>query len=138
MSFGSRFRNIFAIVAGPLLLLSSACSSGSTSGSSAPVSPSANAPAPRILRLNPPEIAPGKRFNVQPDGQSAIAIACEHATPKTVVVWDAQPLQTAFGSPELLTAIVPQAPYAQPGEHHVHLESEAGKSNEVIFMVRTP
>lgn len=137
MSFGSNFRNILRIIGASLLLALTGCSSGPTSGPLAS-SPTESAATPRILELHPAEVAPGKRFNQQPGGQSAIAIACEHATPKTVVVWDGQTLQTAFGSPDLVTAIVPEAPYAQPGEHHVHLESEAGKSNEVIFSVRTP
>lgn len=140
MSFRSCMPNALTIAAGSLLLLLTGCSSASTNGSSAAPSPTPtpSAPVAHILKLFPQEIAPGKSFNKQPNGQSAIAISCEHATPKTVVVWDGQPLQTTFGSPEAVTAIVPQAPYAQPGEHHVHLESEAGKSNEVIFMVRTP
>src|ERR1700733_3230456 len=139
MSFGSRFPLVLSVTTGLLLLLLTACSSSSTGGSSAPSTSAAPAAvAPHIVRLFPEEVAMGKHFNRQPNGQSAIAITCEHATPKTVVVWDGQALQTAFGSPDVLTATVPQAPYAQPGEHHVHLESEAGKSNEVIFMVRTP
>jgi hypothetical protein len=138
MSFGSCFPNALTITFGSLLLLLTACSSASTNGSSAAPSPTPSAAVPRIVKLYPQETPPGKPFNKQPNGQSAIAISCERATPKTVVVWDGQPLQTTFGSPEAVTAIVPQAPYAQPGEHHVHLESEAGKSDEVSFFVRTP
>jgi hypothetical protein len=127
-NIGSCFPHVWVVLAGLALLMLAACGS----------SPSAPGVLPRIVKLYPEEVATGSPFNLQPNGKSAIAIGCEHATPKTVVVWDGQQLETAFGSAETVSAVVPQAPYAQPGEHHVHLESEAGKSNEVIFMVRNP
>ena len=71
--------------------------------------------------VHPPSTAPGVAFNAQPYGEAALAIECRGATPDTVVIFGDQPLETAFGSAELVTALVPPELFAQEGVAQVYL-----------------
>jgi len=105
----------------------------------APSRPETSAPvlsSPAIITIYPSETRAGKPFNPQPGGSAAIAVKCVNATKKTVILWDGDRLDTAFGSPEAVTALVPSQYYSKPGEHLITLENEVGKSNPMAFFVR--
>jgi len=122
-----------------LLIASVVCSSSCTTqappASSKP-EPATSATPPAIIALYPRETPAGKPFNTQPGGSAAIAIKCQNATSKTVILWDGDPLVTAFGSPEAVTALVPSKYYSAPGAHVIMVENETGKSNPMAFFVR--
>ena len=133
-------RLCFAVLAGLILVLS-ACGPSTAPAPAAkqePGAPPAAPVVPRILEVYPRETAPGKKFNVQPDGTAALGIKCENATFKTVILWDGQRLPTVFGNPQAVSATVAAELFAKAGAHTLVIENEAGKSNEVIFFVRNP
>src|SRR5580658_4465263 len=88
-----RFRVLLAVV-----LVVCGCSekplpSKSAAGSVDPAAPSI------VLKVLHPSVTPkGIKFNVQPNGISAIAVECENATRDTVIQFDNQPLTTVFGN----------------------------------------
>jgi glycosyltransferase involved in cell wall biosynthesis len=90
----------------------------------------------RIKAMHPSSTRLGQGFNVQPDGASVFAIECEQAGPWSTVVCDGQPLETTFGSPGLITAVVPPRLLEHAGAHRVQLADEVrGVSNVVDFVV---
>jgi polysaccharide pyruvyl transferase CsaB len=99
--------------------------------------PAAGAP-PALLRLHPPRIIAGQGFNVQPDGRSAIVAECEHATPNTVIQFGGQPLATSFGGTTLLSALVPEELFAEPGRRAVRLVNDFGESPETAIEIAPP
>ena len=96
-----------------------------------------NRPAPAIsLRATlPAQAEVNTGFNVQPDGQSALGITAENATPGTAVVMDGMRLATTYGDPTELTALVPTELLARPGSHTVYLSNGVSESNRVEFVV---
>ena len=72
-----------------------------------PVSTVQVSPAIVLKVLHPPGTPAGIKFNVQSNGTAAIAVECENATRDTVILFDNQPLRTAFGNGSMLTAEVP-------------------------------
>jgi hypothetical protein len=144
LNSGIRLNCILSLILAAAVVGLTACSSGSqpqaptSAEPAAAQQPAVSTVPPRIVKLFPTETPPGVGFNIQPDGKAAIAIKCEHATSKTTVMWDGQPLVTAIGNPEAVSALVPAALYAKSGEHVIFLQAEAGKSNEVVFFVRAP
>jgi hypothetical protein len=91
---------------------------------------------PFIEALFPSGTRVGQAFNVQPDGQSAMAIACVNCTPTTVVMLDDLPLPTTFGNPTMMTALVPSIAFAQPGHHTIALKNGSGVSNRLEWVVQ--
>jgi hypothetical protein len=77
----------------------------------------------------------GQGFNIQPNGQSALAVDCEGATPSTAIMFGDTVLNTAYGGPTLVTAIVPAELWARPGHYEVYLKNESGESNRLGFVV---
>jgi polysaccharide pyruvyl transferase CsaB len=76
-----------------------------------------------------------KGFNVQPNGQSALVVRCDNATPGTVVVMGGTMLTTAYANPRMLTALVPPELLAQVDVLPVYLLNDFGESNRVDFTV---
>jgi GT2 family glycosyltransferase len=94
-----------------------------------------NSNAAELLRLHPSTCFTHAGFNVQPDGQSALVVKCERANPATVIVFDGVMLNTSYGGPEFLTALVGPELYAKPGSYPVYLLNDFGESNRVQFVV---
>lgn len=95
----------------------------------------AKGPVPILLRLHPPRTRAGQGFNLQPGGQSALAVQAADATSDTVIVWGTRTLVTTYGGPTLLTALVPVELYARPGRYLVYLRNRFGESNRLEFVV---
>lgn len=109
---------------------------------SASAAPSAATPTsgvaqrPLVLhKLNPNRTQVGKVFNAQPNGQAALSVECENATPGTVIIFGDVPLATSYGSERWVTAIVPPELYSHPGRYEVYLRSGDRESNRVEFVV---
>jgi hypothetical protein len=128
-------KSFIHIVVPALLLATVQCGSPVTSDKAAS-GQEAVGKVPSISKVHPRETVVGQLFNVQSDGQSAIAVACENATKSTVIVWGDHPLKTVFGSDQLLTATIPQALFEQAGEVSIYLQNETGKSKPATFVVR--
>lgn len=93
-------------------------------------------PALRIVSLHPREATAGLPTNVQPDGSSALSIACENVAPNTIVEIDGIPLATTYGNAQTLSAIVPAALLAAPRIAQIRLSSDMGSSDTVPFPIR--
>jgi hypothetical protein len=88
-----------------------------------------------LRRLHPSTVIAGRTFNRQADGSAAIVVECANATPETLIVMGSTLLATSYGSPNLLSAIVPADLYAKPARHRVHLSNDFGVSNQMDFEV---
>jgi predicted O-methyltransferase YrrM len=89
-----------------------------------------------VLReLLPARTAVGVSFNTQPNGASALAAACTDASRDSVIVFAGTPLATTFGSPSLLTAIVPADLLTRAGAYEVFIRRNATESNRLQFTV---
>ena len=62
---------------------------------------------PVIEKLYPAETMVGARFNIQPNGSAAIAIACRNASAQSVIRWAGRELRTGYGGDKALSAEVP-------------------------------
>jgi asparagine synthase (glutamine-hydrolysing) len=90
----------------------------------------------RLQRLHPSGTVARRGFNVQPGGASALSIECEGAGFWTTVVINGIPLQTTYGGPSWLTALVPEHLLQTPGQLAVRLADERlGESNSLSFAV---
>jgi hypothetical protein len=69
----------------------------------------------RIVELFPSTIVVGQVVNKQPDGSSAIAIRGTGFSHGDRIYWNGQELVTAYGTPELLSALIPEKLLRQPG-----------------------
>jgi hypothetical protein len=87
----------------------------------APASVPPDSDGPRLLRLGTCWTRPGQRFNVQPNGESALWVGCENASMRTRIVFGGVPLETGFGGPNLLTAFVPSELIEKPARVPVYL-----------------
>lgn len=94
-----------------------------------------NSSAAVLVQLHPSMCFSHSGFNVQPDGQSALVVKCERANPATVIVFNGVMLNTSYGGPSLLTALVPPGLYAKAGSYPVHLLNDFGESNRMQFVV---
>ena len=92
-------------------------------------------PAPLLHGLYPATTAAGLGFNCQPEGGSALDIACEFATPGTSVVFGGLPLATVFVGPKRVTALVPDELLAKVGQLKVSLRNDYGESNQLDFVI---
>lgn len=89
----------------------------------------------QLLQLMPATTTEATDFNVQPDGTSAIALATENATNKTMLVFGGRTITPVFGNPKFLSATIPPELYAQPGNVKVYLSDGKRISNELEFVV---
>lgn len=91
---------------------------------------------PLVLReLFPSRVKCGEKFNVQPNGRSALAVKAENATPGTLIVMSDRPLATTYGDPTFVTAFVPEDLLTRPGTHAVYLTDGVRESNRLDFVV---
>jgi hypothetical protein len=89
------------------------------------VTPISSRQRPRqITHIYPDRTRSGEPFNRQPDGAAAIAVIGSGFAGGDRIYWNEVALDTTFGDPTLLTAIVPHALYGRPGD--------------VVITVRTP
>jgi hypothetical protein len=103
-----------------------------------PVTTTASAPPlapPTLQQVLPARTQVGQGFNVQRDGQSALAVICTNATPDTTIVFGMTPLTTFYGGSTWLSAIVPPDLYARPGRYPIYLVNRAGESSRIEFIV---
>lgn len=84
----------------------------------------------------PTEIMSGRDFNVQASGLSAIGLTTTGATLGTLIVWGETVLETAYGGPEFLTAVVPPYLYALPGDYPLCLVDLKTKTRSNCLTVR--
>ncbi|MFN7922159.1 MAG: glycosyltransferase [Bryobacteraceae bacterium] len=94
-----------------------------------------NSVAPLIRRLLPNRTNAGVMINPQPDGNGALAVECDLATPATQVKFGDSILPTTYGSATLLTAVLTPDLVKYPGPATVRLVSDAGMSPPVDFFV---
>jgi hypothetical protein len=91
-----------------------------------------------ISQISPSETLVNAAFNVQPDGSSAIAVFGQNITPGVVVYWNDQPLLTAIGGDDWVSATVPNSLFSQPGNATLYLDDGFRRSQPVIFRVLRP
>lgn len=95
--------------------------------------------APLTLHsLVPPSVTTGGRFNVQPDGQSALSLVVDNATRATQVMVGTTGLRTVYNSPRSLSAIVPKHLLKAPCSHRTWLSDGGRVSNSIEFVVIAP
>lgn len=92
-------------------------------------------PPPRLLGVFPARTRAGIGFNVQPGGESALAVTAGNISRRTIIVFGGRPLATTFGGAGYLTALVPPALIAAPGRYEVVLRDPAGESEPLEFEV---
>ncbi|MES1257039.1 MAG: hypothetical protein ABUS51_01360 [Acidobacteriota bacterium] len=93
-------------------------------------------PAPQLTELYPGSSAPGKGFNVQPGGESALGVAGAAFLPGVQLFFDGKPMTTVFGKGTGLSAIIPATSLARAGAHQVWAVNPDGKtSNKMEFRV---
>jgi hypothetical protein len=90
---------------------------------------------PELTALHPPRALVGERFNRQPNGRAAIAVAGKRFTSDSVIYFGDDPLDTVYGGEGLLTAFVPDEFIARPGELHVSVKRGRFTSNTVILTI---
>lgn len=99
--------------------------------------PEAVLPKIVLKELRPEKTRSGQVFNRQPNGESAIVCVAENASPAVVVLFNNEPLETAYGDPTWLSAFVPNKFYQTPGEIQVQIldPKTNAKSNSLVFKV---
>ncbi|MCL4395179.1 MAG: hypothetical protein M1482_10325, partial [Chloroflexi bacterium] len=99
---------------------------------------SAPAAAVQIVDFGPQNVTLGQSFNTQADGASALWFKTHNAKPGLVLVIGNDQLPTDFGSPELVSARVPQGKLNSPGWITLYLyDPQTGqRSNKVQLSVK--
>ena len=116
------------------ILLNPACRPSHPRAEALP--PAGEANGALVLKiLHPSWTTAGVPFNVQPDGESGLAVTCEHATRSTEIVFGAEHLKTVFGSETLVTTTVPERLYRKPGVALVHLQDGNRQSENAPFTI---
>jgi hypothetical protein len=95
-------------------------------------------PPPEIAKVFPDTYAAGRPFNQQADGSSALGVTGVNFRPGAVVVLAGKPLLTAFANVDSLTATVPAALLAKPGELPVTVRNPDGKESAPAPLKLTP
>ena len=91
---------------------------------------------PEITSLHPDRSVAGIKFNEQPNSQSAIAVVGKRFSRSSVIFFNDQPLETTFGSEELLTALVPDKFLNPAGEIKVSVVNLGRfESNTMILTI---
>lgn len=88
-----------------------------------------------IRNLHPVSCVAGSGFNVQPNGQSALGVDCDNATPGSVIVWGTTMLATWYDHPSFVSALVPPELCELPGSVEVYLMNDFGESNRMEFLI---
>lgn len=95
---------------------------------------------PAIVRVVPPGATVGQKFNVQPDGNVALWVDCQNALPTTLILWNGDPLTTAFGSGTALSALLPARALSKPGTARISLrDRQTGLESDIYaFPITNP
>jgi hypothetical protein len=90
----------------------------------------------RIGKLHPDSTTAGERFQVQPNGQAALALDGTNFQPGAIVFLDGREISTTYGNPRFITALVPDEFFSHPGKVKVTVLNPNGDpSNAVDFQV---
>lgn len=88
-----------------------------------------------LQAVSPSRTFVGTAFNVQPNGRSALAVTTSNAGSGTVVMLAGKALETAYGNPRFLTALVPDSVLRNPGRYPIYLRDGGRESNRIEFVV---
>jgi len=127
----------------PLCLFLVACSKDPVPSSNQPAAAEhpAGAEAPPNTPLTLTAVYPfttkaGKPFNVQPDGTSALGVACTGTAVGAVkIVIGTRELPTVHGTGCGYTSTIPPEVFASPGTFPIYLKHGGGESNKKDFIV---
>jgi hypothetical protein len=90
----------------------------------------------RIGKLHPDSTTAGVKFQVQPNGQAALALDGTNFQPGAVVFLDGLEISTSYGNPRFITALVPDEFFSHSGKVKVTVLNPNGDpSNAVDFQV---
>jgi hypothetical protein len=93
--------------------------------------------SPVLLELYPPYAVAGQGFNVQPDGQSALAVTCKDIHPPAEIVLGDRAMPTVSGKDTcVITTTIPKTFLEKPGAYPIFIRDRAGESNRRQFVVR--
>ena len=93
-------------------------------------------PPPAILHLYPDHTRQGVRFQIQPSGASAMSVDGSGFVPGSQILWNAKPLDTAYGNRALISGIVPAELFGTAGEVSIQVQNPDGSvSPAAIFTV---
>ena len=76
---------------------------------------------PVLLKLHPESTEPGRGFQVQSNGLSALSLECRGVREGAAVVMNGHVLTTTYGSSTHLTALVPESLLARRGTYSVYV-----------------
>ena len=125
-----------AATIGALLVAVAACANLACVSTQERRRPLLESPAPRLEKLVPAMTVAGKGFQVQPSGDSAIAVLGANFVNASRVYLNEKPTVTAYGSSTGLTALVPAEFYRQAGDVQVTVQNGDGQvSNSLPFQV---
>jgi hypothetical protein len=92
-----------------------------------------------VLSLHPNEAFAGQPFNVQPNGEAAIAVQVRGLGTSPRLLFGGRKLDVAIAPDRSgISALVPAELYAKPGKIPVWIEDSFGKSNVKTFEVLAP
>ena len=86
-----------------------------------------------LTTTSPARARVGEGFNVQPNGQSAIAVLGAGVTPTTRIVMDGVDLASHYIDSSMITALVPPQLIARPGQERIWLRDGGVRSNVVLL-----
>lgn len=90
----------------------------------------------QIRKIYPESAAAGVKFQIQPNGQSAITVQGGNFQAGAVVTFNGQDLKTTYGNPGVISALVPDEATSRVGIVKVSVRNANGEaSNEVEFNV---
>jgi hypothetical protein len=92
-------------------------------------------PPPHIAELNPGNAVAGKGFNLQPSGDSAIAVNGSDFLPGAKIFFGGKEMKTSFARGTSLSALVPSALATRAGSLEVWVLNPDGKSSEKVKFV---
>jgi hypothetical protein len=93
------------------------------------------APPPEIEALVPPSTRVGVDFQVQPNGESAIAVQGKNFQEGATITANGQKLSTAYGGKQLVTAFFPKELYAKPGKVSVQVVNPDGSASQPVDFI---
>lgn len=98
----------------------------------------AKPPAPHLDLVAPNQVMAGEPFQVQPGGNSALAIGGTNLRRGSRVRLNGQGLETAWGDGTKLSALVPKELTAEPGMYPVTVETPDGQASNALPLFVLP
>jgi hypothetical protein len=99
---------------------------------------SAPAPEPRIADVQPAKVTAGRPFNVQKDGNAALAVTGENLFRGSRLLWNGEPLETYGYGTAAVSAIVPRRLYEQSGRVAITVEQPGGRISNALPLTVFP